>query len=58
MHHSVADCTSEVIKCVNCLTAIKNDKADLNSDHAAWDTECPIYKMTVEKFKKDLLFKQ
>ena len=45
-NHAVGDCTANQLKCVNCLAAIDKEKLDVNPDYA------------VDKFKKDLLFKQ
>ena len=59
LDHAVADCDIVQPRCINCLNAIKNEKLlDINPNHAAWDTECPMYKKAVDKFKKDLLFRQ
>ena len=56
--HKVSECNVDHFQCINCITAIKNGEADISSNHAAWDTCCPIYIRAVERFKKDLLFKQ
>lgn len=56
--HAVRDCTAEHLKCVNCLTAIEKENLDVDPNHAAWDVLCPVFIKAVEKFKKDILFKQ
>ncbi len=58
LDHAAADCTSTDLKCINCLSVIAKENLDLDANHAAWDVTCPVYMKAVEKFKKDLLFKQ
>lgn len=46
LNHKVANCTSNDLKCVNCINA----KCE-NSNHAAWDSNCSIYKQKLEQYK-------
>jgi hypothetical protein len=58
LDHAVAECKASGFKCINCLKRVQRDKIDLDVNHAAWDVDCPTYKVAVEKFKDDVLFKQ
>lgn len=57
--HSIKDCKAketEVI-CSNCKEAVTKLNLRINIDHAAWDTECPVFKknLEIEKNKIDFL---
>jgi hypothetical protein len=49
--HEKKDCTSQEIKCGNCLKTNARLKMHLNTDHNIWSTECPVYinKLNVSK---------
>lgn len=52
--HAVKDCTSDVLKCINCSNASKITP-DLNCDHAAWDRVCSVYQRKLQMFRADVL---
>jgi hypothetical protein len=58
LDHTIAECKASTLKCVNCVNLVKNEKLDLDVNHAAWDNRCPMYQRAIEKLKKDLLLKQ
>lgn len=48
--HVTKECKNETKKCVNCEEKIKNFKIKgINSNHSAFDTNCPYYKKEYEK---------
>lgn len=48
--HVTKECKIETKKCVNCEEKIKNFKIkDINSNHSAFDKNCPYYKKEYEK---------
>lgn len=49
--HATKDCMNQIKKCVNCEGKIKKYKNDLNSDHSAYNKNCPCYKKEIEKLK-------
>ena len=54
LNHSVAECTAETLKCINCVKLLKTDSTqEININHAAWDHRCPVYLSAVDQFKKE-----
>lgn len=53
-NHLVKDCSSEVLKCVNCFTA-RDSIPDINFSHAAWDRGCVVFQQRLKEFKSDVL---
>lgn len=41
--HDVKMCSSEQVKCVNCIVSNKERKTILDVNHTSWSFECPIY---------------
>lgn len=59
-NHSVKDCKSETLVCVNC-TALKSNEnfANINVDHAAWDVnKCSAYIQACDNMRTDILANQ
>lgn len=54
--HKTSACTSTVLKCVNCLKTNQERKMNLDVNHAAFDTNCPIYKKLFDQRKSSLRF--
>lgn len=54
--HKTSECTSTVLKCVNCLNMNKDRKMNLDVNHAAFSTECLIYKRLYDQKKSSLRF--
>lgn len=53
--HVTKGCKSDVKKCINCEEKIRVYKIkNLNSDHSAFDTDCPCYKREIEKQKNKI----
>lgn len=50
--HDVKDCDSEYEKCINCVTLKSERKLTINVDHAAWSTDCPVYKRNLKVSKQ------
>lgn len=50
--HFLSDCISDVAQCVNCLSANKSLKVNLNPNHAASSVDCPVYKRKIEMEKR------
>jgi len=54
--HATNECRSDTRKCVNCEEKIKNFKLkNVNSEHVAFDTNCPYYKKELEKQKNKII---
>lgn len=50
--HAIKECRSIIKKCVNCEEKIRIFKIkNLNSDHSAFNTDCPCYKREMENHK-------
>lgn len=56
--HKTSDCTSTVLKCVNCLKMNKNRNAKLDVNHPAFSTECEIFRKLYEQKKSSLHFNE
>lgn len=58
--HKLTDCKSDVLCCINCRNFKKNkgNNISINLDHASWDNTCHVYKLTLEKFKNNILGSQ
>lgn len=56
--HKTSDCTSTVLKCVNCLKMNKNRSAKLDVNHPAFSTECEIFRKLYEQKKSSLHFNE
>lgn len=54
--HKTDNCTSEEIKCVNCIEAKQRMGIDVDENHKAWDMSCPVYVRKVETERKKLSF--
>ena len=54
--HRTSECTSTVLKCVNCLKFNKERKINLDVNHAASRSECSVYKRLYEQKKGSLHF--
>lgn len=52
--HTVKDCRSTSLKCINCLN-ISKVLPDIATNHAAWDHDCTVYKKKLASLHKDLL---
>lgn len=58
-HHAVADCKSDVLRCINCINFKKGNKdVVIDVNHASWDTCCHVYSNTLKKFKNNILGSQ
>ena len=55
-NHKTSECTSTVLKCVNCVKTNKERKTNLDVNHAAFSSECLIYKRLFEQKKSSLRF--
>ncbi|XP_052566662.1 uncharacterized protein LOC128093526 [Culex pipiens pallens] len=53
--HKTAECTSSVMKCVNCLKKNKEQKMNLDVYHAAFSSKCPVFRH-LAAIKKDRLY--
>lgn len=54
--HKTSDCTSTVLKCVNCLKMNNERKMNLDVNHAAFSSECLVYKRLFDQKKSSLRF--
>lgn len=54
--HSTSSCTSTVLKCVNCLKTNEERKMNLDVNHAAFSSECLVYKKLLNQKKSSLRF--
>lgn len=53
--HVVNECKSTTLKCVNCFKLKNTLNANIQTDHAAWDLKCHVYKETLKRFKANIL---
>ena len=53
--HKTSECTSTVLKCVNCLKKNTEQKMNLEVDHAAFSSRCSVFKHLVA-VKKDRMY--
>ncbi|KAJ3659404.1 hypothetical protein Zmor_011094 [Zophobas morio] len=58
LNHNISDCKTDKLSCVNCVQYNENEKCIEDTNHAAWDVQCPCYLRAVEKFKTDLFSRQ
>ena len=56
LKHKTSECTSTVLKCVNCLKTNKERNMNLDVNHAAFSSECLIYKRLFNQKKSSLCF--
>ena len=56
--HALKDCDSNVVSCSNCILANIEHKLNLNTDHTAWDFECPVLNRQIEKIKKRTIYEK
>lgn len=54
--HKTSECTSTVLKCVNCLKTNKERKMNLDVNHAAFSSECLVYQRLFNQKKSSLHF--
>lgn len=54
--HKTSDCTATELKCVNCLKMNKDRKTNLDVNHAAFSSECLVYKKLFDQKKNSLRF--
>lgn len=55
--HQLKECKApgDNLKCINCIKYNdKNKDANVDVNHAAWDTRCSIYMQNIEEFKTNL----
>ncbi|XP_039446527.1 uncharacterized protein LOC120425953 [Culex pipiens pallens] len=53
--HKTSECTSTVMKCVNCLKKNKEQKMNLDVNHAAFSSKCPVFRHLLA-IKKDRMY--
>lgn len=56
LDHKTSECTSDVLKCINCVNINKTRKLNLEVNHAAFSSECAVYKKLLNKKKNSLNF--
>ena len=54
LEHSIRDCKAEILKCVNYVRQSEKELVALNTNHAVWDYNCPMYKSALQKLKNDI----
>lgn len=54
--HKTSECTSTVLKCVNCLKTNKERKMNLDVNHAASSSACLVFKRLFDQKKSSLRF--
>lgn len=47
--HERKDCTSETMKCINCVNAMSRLNIELDVDHEAYSTDCTVWKRRMER---------
>lgn len=48
--HGLRDCkaSEDAHECINCKHAVQNLNLRINTKHAVWDPDCPVYKRNIE----------
>lgn len=50
--HDFMECKSESFNCVNCVNASKSIKDKVDTNHSAFDPECPVFKRKLDLERK------
>lgn len=53
--HKTSECTSTVMKCVNCLKKNNEQKMNLDVNHAAFSSKCPVFRHLIT-IKRDRMY--
>ncbi|KAJ3648411.1 hypothetical protein Zmor_018143 [Zophobas morio] len=53
--HELRNCTSEHLKCINCVRLNEKNNSLVDTNHAVWDHCCPVYKSAFDKLKAEIL---
>ncbi|XP_039435502.1 uncharacterized protein LOC120417492 [Culex pipiens pallens] len=53
--HKTSDCNSTVMKCLNCLKKNNEQKMNLDVNHAAFSSKCPVFRH-LAAIKKDRMY--
>lgn len=57
--HKTSECTSTVLKCVNCIKMNNERKLNLDVNHGAFNiTECAVFKRLLERKKSSMHFNE
>lgn len=56
--HSVRDCKSDIMCCILCSNFNAAHNQDINTNHAVWDSGCPVYQEALKRFKHNVLCMQ
>ena len=51
LDHKISECKSENFTCVNCVELSQNEKCTVDTNHAAWDTQCPCYQRALTNLR-------
>lgn len=54
-NHSIKDCQSSELKCVNCVKYVEKIGGADDVNHAAWDSNCPCYTRMLSSIRSDIL---
>lgn len=56
--HKTSECTSTVLKCINCIKMNKERKMNLDVNHGAFSYECEVFKNLYQRKKSSLHFNE
>jgi hypothetical protein len=54
--HKINECSSNRVKCNNCLQLNEKFNANVNVNHCTWDKNCCTFKKKIEMKKKSIKF--
>lgn len=58
-NHRLDECPKTgILNCINCHNYNKSNKDPVNVNHAAWDKNCHVYNLTLNKFKDSIISPQ
>lgn len=57
-NHKTSDCSSTVVKCVNCVKMNNERKMNLDVNHPAFSTQCLVYQRLYQKKKSNMQFSE
>lgn len=56
--HEIKDCTSEDLKCINCVRSNERLNVNLNVNHPVWSSSCKVYERKMNQKRLRTRYKQ
>lgn len=52
--HKSTDCNSTIPKCINCKIAVEKLHLKIDTNHEAWNLDCPVYQKRIQQQKSKI----